>query len=226
MLLKSLLTKFRNPWIWGASLTLFFGASAWGVEQGLMTPRIQQERDWNLESRRLERRVRKTLPQFPDLERLHRRLNQQQSKLNGLQKEVAALDGWVLPTNALIGRLKEAEAEGGALSVVRMGTGKDACRVKPYVCDTFEIQGRRKFGALVNYLDSLERSSPMLEIQSLKIIARGGGGDEPPEVKIRLDTTHSPVKKGDAQRFQASHPESFSSPLIFSPQLPAEPRNG
>lgn len=198
MLLKSLLTKFHNPWIWGSSLIFFFGASAWGVEQGFIAPRIKKEKDWNLESKRLEQRTRGILPQFPDLETLHRQLKLQQSELDHLQKEVTALDGKVLRTPALMGLLKEEKAEEGALTVNRMGTEEGRCRIKSYLCDKFEIQGQRKFGALVKYLDSLEGSSSLLEILELELTARGRGA-EPLEIKIRAEATHSPEEAPSLQ---------------------------
>lgn len=219
MILKSPLTKLLNSWVWSTGLILVFGASSWGVEEGLIKPRIRKEKDWNLEAQRLERRVHAILPQFPDLETLRRRLKQQQSELDRLQKEASLLDKKVLGTSALKGFLEGGGAAGGIWQVNPLGPGEDRCRMKPYACDTFEVQGRRDFDTLVQYLDSLEGSSPLLEILEIVVDARGPGGAQRPEVKIRVKAIHSPGKSknvsGGAQapRLKSSA-GPFSSPFI------------
>jgi len=197
MILKSPLTKLFKPWIWSTGLILIFGASAWGIEEGLIAPRIREAGHWNLEAKRLERRVSALLPQFPDLEALRLSLKKQQGELDRLQNEAAALDKKVLRTSAL-NRLLEKKGEArGKWKVNPIESGGDSCQIKPYICGTFEVEGEREFGSLIQYLDSLESSSPFVEILELEAAAGGPGGLDRPKVKIRVKATHLPDQRGN-----------------------------
>ena len=157
----------------------------WFFHQKVILPEVARRGAVESEIRAVEGQIQKTTLAMPGLEKPKRRLEIQAQKVERLRRKIAALDSRILGTDEvklLLGGSPEGEAARPDKS-------------SPYAREAFDLVALGPYDAIVQYLRSIEKSSPFLKVESIQMSRQEGGTNpEGLDAEITVGTIHSSEK--------------------------------
>lgn len=189
-----------------SGLVLIGIASVWAFHQAVLLPEVTKKAVLKTEIRQVEHQIQKTRSAFPDLRQSQRGLEVQAMAMDRIRKKILALDTKILGTEDVRILL------GGNLS----GEAERPHRTSPYAREFFDLVALGPYDAIAQYLDRIEKSSPFLRVESLRLSREEPGIGDSLEAEITVGAIHSGAKDGSLMGAE-NQPQNFTFQGIQDP---------
>ncbi len=189
----------RNFKLRVSGLVLIGAASVWAFHQALLLPETSKQAALKTEIRRVEHQIQKTRSAFPDLRQPQRNLDVQTLSMDRIRKKISVLDTKILGSEDVRILL------GGRLS----GEAERPHRTSPYAREFFDLIALGPYDAIAQYIGRIEKSSPFLRVESLRLSREEQGIGDSLQAEITVGAIHS-KEKGSPLLGAESEPQNFT----------------
>lgn len=186
------MNTFKNRWIQLFGLLGVLTTLTWATDRFLIQPQVTEAENLSLAIQKRGKDIEKILSDFPDLQKLQANLQKELPPLQSLRKKVSSVDKKVLTNREARSLLRgDALQEREGLFWKKIAQVGKTEKFLPYVRQTIQIKTTASYHAIADYLNSLERSSPFLDIRSIRLWQEEGGETGRLQAEISVRITHS-----------------------------------